>query len=676
MEEKAPPNRPLVFSWLLVLCLVGLDYFSTLAYLPSIAVEAAGSLAPLAILAVVVVTLFAAVPVYWYVVGRSPHGHGATGLLEKLVHGWFGKAAILVLLGFIGTDFVLTRSLSTADATTHLIHNPFWKNDVEWIAHNKDTLRGWLPAFLQGRFFDFWNEQLVITLLLSVLGFVFWALLQGRFTPWFMRLAAVVVVTYLLLTAFILGSGVFYFVQHPEIIHTWWSVIVPWQLGSRVEDPWALAGALGILFLMTFPQTALALSGFELSMASAGLIRGRPDDDPARPRGRIRDARKLLVVAAVVMSVFVVVSVLIVSLLIPPVEDFRGHAAAHRALAYLAHGQTMRDGTPASNLNPLFGPAFGTVYDLSTILILLLAGASATLGLRGVVPHYLARFGMQMRWAQKIGVIQHLFNLIILLTVVVFHASVSLQQWAYTTSVLALLTGASVAALLDLSERFRHSWAHPLVLAPFVLYTIFFFFSTTLTTVLNPSGLGIALAFVAVVFVTAFVSRWMRSMESRFESFAFADERSAARWQIICQLEFQVLVPHRAGGSTLKEKETVIRKKHRIAPEVPIIFIEAHLGDPSDFVCEPLLRIDDEDGREVIRVMQCASIAHALAALALEFRKVGRPPELIFGWSNENPLAANLHFLFLGEGNIPWMVHSLIHQAEPDPAKQPRIVIG
>src|SRR5262249_30682461 len=108
---RIPPS-----PWWLVLGLVGLDYFSTLAYLPSIAVEAAGLLAPLAALLVVAVTLFAAVPVYAYVVGRSPHGQGATGLLEQVVHGWVGKLLILVLLGFVATDFVITRSLSAADA--------------------------------------------------------------------------------------------------------------------------------------------------------------------------------------------------------------------------------------------------------------------------------------------------------------------------------------------------------------------------------------------------------------------------------------------------------------------------------------------------------------------------------------------------------------------------------
>src|SRR5271154_490659 len=103
MAESPRPAGLRTYAWPLVLGVVGLDYFSTLAYLPSIAVEAVGgghkALAPLAALGVVAVTLLAAVPVYLYVVGRSPHGQGALGLLERLVHGWRGKTLILVLLG-------------------------------------------------------------------------------------------------------------------------------------------------------------------------------------------------------------------------------------------------------------------------------------------------------------------------------------------------------------------------------------------------------------------------------------------------------------------------------------------------------------------------------------------------------------------------------------------------
>ncbi len=100
------------------------------------------------------------------------------------------------------------------------------------------------------------------------------------------------------------------------------------------------------------------------------------------------------------------------------------------------------------------------------------------------------------------------------------------------------------------------------------------------------------------------------------------------------------------------------------------------MGDPSDFYHKPLMKIEEEDGREVIRLSGCVSVAHVLAAVCLEFTKVGRPPEIHFGWSNENPMAANFRFLFLGEGNVPWLVHDLIRHAEPNPDRQPRVVIG
>src|SRR5260370_21695220 len=152
VSHRKPRTHPAWnYAWWLVLCVVGLDYFSTLADLPSIAVEAAANaggpaLAPLVIGGVVLVTLLAALPVYLYVVGRSPHGTGATGLLESLVRGWHGKLLILVLLGFIGTDFVITRTLSVADASAHLLHNPA----LEWWSSNSEHVRAGAPAWLQG----------------------------------------------------------------------------------------------------------------------------------------------------------------------------------------------------------------------------------------------------------------------------------------------------------------------------------------------------------------------------------------------------------------------------------------------------------------------------------------------------------------------------------------------
>ena len=664
-----PPAPARTYAWWLVLALVGLDYFSSLAYLPSIVVRALGdrwALAPLVALGVVAVTLFAAVPVYAHVVRRSPHGEGASGLLERLVRGWFGKTLILVLLGFVATDFVITRTLSFADASAHLVHNPTWQRGADHVMSHRESIRSALPAFLQGRFFNYWDEKLVLTVILLIASFVFYWFVQVGLTPRFLRVAAVIVGAYLALNAVVIGCGVVHVLGRPELWDRWIESV---HAAPKVRANLGTIGSVVLVALATFPQLALGLSGFELSMATAPLVRGRPDDNPEEPRGRIRWARLMILVAAVIMSIFIVGSVLVVTLLVP-IEAFgAGGSADHRAVAWIAHGG---NGT----VSPLFGEVFGSVYDMSSVLILFLAGASATLSLRDLVPRYLAKYGMQLQWAAKVGVILHLFNVVILLVTLVFRADVQAQQSAYAASVLVLMTAASVAAYLDVRKRWRGSLWRPVAVVPFALIALFFLSMALLTTLLNSSGLVIALAFVATVLTTGYASRWFRSTELRFDGFVFEDEVSKQRWEAIRELEFQVLVPHRPGRNTLAEKEAEIRKRHRLTSDVPIIFIEADVGDPSDFLQQPLMKIDRDDGREIIRVSRCASVAHVLAAIALEFRHVGRPPELIFGWSEESPLAANLSFLLMGRGNVPWMVHDLIRRAEPELAKRPRVLIG
>ena len=607
------------------MCLTGVDYFSTLGYQPGIAALAAGALAPMATLVLVLLTLLGALPVYRRVAAESPHGNGSISMLERLLSWWQGKLFVLALLGFVATDFVITITLSAADAAAHVIENPFLHDLVE-------------------------GQQIGVTLaFVALLGAVF---LKGFKEA--IGIAVVLVAGYLGLNAFVIGRGLIEVVTHPTVIPEWTQM-----LSTRSSNPLLLIG----FALLLFPKLALGLSGFETGVAVMPLVRGDPGDTERNPIGRIRNTRKLLTSAALVMSVFLLSSSLVTTLLIPAEAFQKGGEANGRALAYLAHG--------------FFGDAFGTLYDASTILILWFAGASAMAGLLNIVPRYLPRYGMAPEWARASRPLVLLFTAIAFTVTLIFKADVDAQGGAYATGVLVLMSSAAVAVTLSARALKQRSAA-----IGFGLITLVFAYTTFVNIIERPDGIRIAGFFIVVIVVVSFVSRVYRSTELRVER-VLLDDKAEAFIDLASRHEIRIVANRRQAGDELEYllKEIEQREDHHIEAHEPILFFEVHISDASDF-SNTLevhgLEVPGTNGA-LYRVLRCdaPAVPNAIAAFLLHIRDTtGLVPHCYFTWTEGNPLLNVLRYVLFGEGDTAPVTREILRQAEPEPKRRPRIHAG
>lgn len=605
--------------WWRVMCLTGVDYFSTLGYQPSIAALAAGPLAPVATLVLVLVTLFGALPMYRRVAQESPHGDGSISMLERLLEGWTGKFVVLALIGFVATGFVITITLSAADAAKHIIENPLWPKG--------------------------WHWQLELTLLLiTLLGAVF---LRGFKEA--IGIAVLLVVLYIGLSLVVVVVGFIQISGQPGLIGNWLQTL---------QTGYASPMAVVVAALLVFPKLALGMSGFETGVVVMPLVSGKPDDDPQHPKGRIQNSRKLLTTAALIMSVMLVTSSLATTWLIPAAEFKEGGEANGRALAFLAH--------------QYLGETFGTVYDLSTILILWFAGASAMAGLLNIVPRYLPRYGMAPDWARATRPLVLIYTLICFVVTVAFKASVDAQAAAYATGVLALMTSAAIAVALS-ALRQRQRWAS----VAFFVITLIFIYTLTDNILDEPSGIRIASLFILGVVVVSLFSRVARSTELRVEQIELDDE-AKHYIQGLVSGEVRIIANKRHKGNLAEyaEKERVVRQKTHIPAKDPVIFLEVSVPDASDFSDVVSLHGVDMGSYRILRA-QSTSVPNTIAALALYIRdQTGKVPHVYFEWSEKSPLESALRFLFFGEGDTAPVTHEILRVAEPNLARRPVVHVG
>lgn len=665
--------------WPWVAAVVGIDYLSSLAYQPSVAFSAAGLLAPIVTIGLVAVTLFGVLPLYWYLAERSPHGLGSTGLLERLIPGWRGKFLVLVVLSLVATDLIFTRTFSAAEAAEHLVHSqaPGWQSALQSTCDQAIELVHQFDTETKYPFLAKWDRRLVVTLILLIVGsIVAWWFRRGV-TRGLVRMTALALAIYAILTAVIVGSGLLFLAQHPEWVERWWDGIQTgtWQFAQRSYpiEGWP---TLLLISLVLFPQVALGLSGYELVLTTMPMIRLRTGDSHEHPRSRIWGTRYVLVTLALVMSIFLLGSTLVTTVLIPAEAFAIDGQAANRSLAYLASGNPLNRDLAPTEVCPWFGTTFGLIYDLSTVLVLTMSGITVMLGMRDLIPPYLYRLGMDWAWSRRFGVVMYLFVLLKLAVTYAYDANPDTQRGAYLTGVLGLFAVAAFTAGLDVWRRRMGSWylfrISPLFLTLFVL----FLGSVVVVARVQPAGAIMALWFVIATLLLSMMTRFFRTTELRYRAFEFTDEASRELWEGLIVNDIPVVVPMRPNGHTPAEKEREIRQLHRVPAEMAVVFLKAELADASDFYQLPLISVEREDGRVIVTMRRCASVPHAIAAAALEIAREGKVPEIHLGWSSEHPLTANLNFVLFGQGNVPWMVYELIQSADCPPERRPRVMVA
>ncbi len=601
--DTEPGHEARTHPWWKVVWLTGVDYFSTLGYQPGIALLAAGATAPVATVILVLVTLLGALPVYAQVAGRSYAGQGSIAMLENLLAGWKSKLLVLVLLGFAATDFVITVTLSAADAAQHAIENPFLH----------ETLRG--------------HEVLVTLAILSVLAAVF---LKGFREA--IGLATAAALPYLALNLVVLGRGAWEILLHPSLLEDWRSA-----LSAKGDFTLVAAGAL-----LVFPKLALGLSGFETGVSVMPLIDGGEADrqhDPrtgGAPRGRVANARRLLLTAASIMSVMLLLSSFVTTLLISPADYQEGGRAAGRAIAFLAH--------------QYLGTAFGTIYDLSTILILGLAGASALAGLLQLIPRYLPRFGMAPRWAALFRPLVLVFFVVSVIVTLVFDADVEAQSAAYATGVLVLILSAALAATLALWRERRRALA---------IYSgmicVVFAYTLADNCIERPDGLIIGSIFTVLLMLASGVSRSMRSVEFRIPDGYFADVES---WRMGPELrgrKVHVVPIKTSSPEARREKKAEITRHYNVRG--PFLFLHVNLLDNRSVFQAPLevtLRKEGDD--YFAEVHGAIAIANTIAYVS----EALDPISIFIGLTRRGLMGQAVRFLMFGEGETGLMVYTIL----------------
>ena len=268
------------------------------------------------------------------------------------------------------------------------------------------------------------------------------------------------------------------------------------------------------------------------------------------------------------MSVYLIATSFVTTVLIPAGEFAPGGAANGRALAYLAHER--------------LGEGFGTVYDISSVLILWFAGASAMAGLINIVPRYLPAYGMAPEWGRAVRPVVLVYTVVSIVITIAFGADVNAQAGAYATGILAMMVSGAVAVTISAARRRQRG-----ATGGFAVLTLVLLYALAENVVEKPDGIAIS-------------AHVHRRHHGRLAGLAgHPDHRAARRPDRVrragppvhrrlgrrttagCNLIANRRQAATARSTTVKEREQ--RAMNPVPGRADVLFLEIDVVDPSEF---------------------------------------------------------------------------------------------
>jgi hypothetical protein len=290
------------------------------------------------------------------------------------------------------------------------------------------------------------------------------------------------------------------------------------------------------------------------------------------------------------------------------------------------------------------------VYDISTIVILGLAGASAMAGLLNLIPRYLPRFGMAPRWAALARPLVLLILGIDVIVTLAFRADVEAQSGAYATGVLVLILSAAVAATLALWQERR------LTMAAYTgAVSLVFAYTLADNSMARPDGLIIGSIFTVLLIAASVLSRSIRSVEMRIPHGYFADVES---WRMGPELrgkKVHLVAVTTSSPETLRRKKAQLTRHYNVRG--PLLFLHVNLLDNRSEFSAPLEVTLRRDGNDyVAEAYGAIAIANTIAYVS----EAIDPISIFIDLTRRSLTSEAIRYLLFGEGETGLIVYTIL----------------